>query len=309
MQRFIWVLLGGLVGFCPSLFAQEFNFKVTVNIQRLNQADPALFKNLEQTLTEFFNSTKWTDEVYAFEERIQGNILLTITGEATNEGVVIPNVYDAELAIAVSRPVYGSAEQAPLFNHLDRNLRFFYEQFQPVIYTRNAFNDNLSAVLSFYAFIILGMDEDSFALYGGDQSFQTAQNILTTVPGSSGGTGSGWEPSNNRRNRYWLIENLISPRVRPLREVLYTYHRLGLDIMATESAKGRAIIAKTLENLRKVSAAYPNAFALQVFINSKSKEIIDIFKVATAEEKENVIDILSTVDPANSANYRTEIRQ
>lgn len=298
-----------LMAVWASLSAQEFNFKVTVNVQKLTSADPGIFNNLKQSITEFFNSTKWTNDVFETDERIQGNILLTIIGEAASKDGIIPNTYDAELAISVSRPVYGSSEYTPLFNHYDKNIRFFYEQFQPIQFTRNTFNDNLSAVLGYYAFIILGMDYDSFSLNGGDPFFQSAQAVLNTVPSSWNGDGSGWDVSNNRRNRYWLSENMLSPRMRPLREVTYTYHRLGLDVMSSNVAKGRAVISKTLENLRKVSAAYPNSFGLQIFVNSKGREIKDIFKVATAEEKENVIDIMSTVDPANSGSYRSEIRQ
>jgi hypothetical protein len=303
------VLLALLIAVVAPLGAQEFNFKVIVNVQKLTSADPGVFNNLKQSITEFFNSTKWTNDVFETDERIQGNILLTITGEAASKDGIIPNTYDAELAISVSRPVYGSSEYTPLINHYDKNIRFFYEQFQPVQFTRNTFNDNLSAVLGYYAFIILGMDYDSFSLNGGDPFFQSAQSVLNTVPSSWNGDGSGWDVNNSRRNRYWLAENMLSPRMRPLREVTYTYHRLGLDVMSSNVAKGRAVISKTLENLRKVSAAYPNSFGLQIFVNSKGREIKDIFKVATAEEKENVIDIMSTVDPANSGSYRSEIRQ
>lgn len=290
--------------------AQEFNFTVKVNIQRLVTADPAVFNGLEQSLKEYINSTKWTEDDFQQEERIKGNALLTITGEAMDDASrPIPNVYTAELAIQASRPIYGSNKETTLFNYIDREVTFKYEQFQPLQFSKSVFNDNLSQVIAFYLHLILGMDYDSFSLNGGSDYFQLAQQIVNVTQSASAIKGKGWTSiEGNNRNRFWLIENWQSPRMRPMRELQYVYHRLGLDQMSQDPAKARSIIAKTLENARKSFDTYPNTILMQLFLSSKSKEIMEIFRVGNPAEKDQVADIMSRIDPTNANNYR-QLRQ
>ncbi|WP_373551343.1 DUF4835 family protein [Haliscomenobacter sp.] len=290
--------------------AQELNFTTKVNIQRLLAADPAVFNGLEQALREFVNSGKWTEDDFRQEERIKGNILLTITGEATDDSQrPIPNVYTAELAIQASRPIYGSSNETALFNYIDREVTFKYEQFQPLQFSKSVFNDNLSQVVAFYIHIILGMDYDSFSLNGGSDYFQAAQQIVNVAQSASAVKGRGWNSiEGNNRNRFWISENWSSPRMKPMRELQYVYHRLGLDQMSQDPAKGRSIISKTLENARKSFDTYPNTILMQLFLTSKSKEITEIFRVGTPDEKDRVADIMSRIDPTNANNYR-QLRQ
>ena len=290
--------------------AQELNFTTKVNIQRLLAADPAVFNGLEQALREFVNSGKWTEDDFRQEERIKGNILLTITGEATDDSQrPIPNVYTAELAIQASRPIYGSSNETALFNYIDREVTFKYEQFQPLQFSKSVFNDNLSQVVAFYIHIILGMDYDSFSLNGGSDYFQAAQQIVNVAQSASAVKGKGWNSiEGNNRNRFWISENWSSPRMKPMRELQYVYHRLGLDQMSQDPAKGRSIISKTLENARKSFDTYPNTILMQLFLTSKSKEITEIFRVGTPDEKDRVADIMSRIDPTNANNYR-QLRQ
>ena len=290
--------------------AQELNFTTKVNIQRLLAADPAVFNGLEQALREFVNSGKWTEDDFRQEERIKGNILLTITGEATDDSQrPIPNVYTAELAIQASRPIYGSSNETALFNYIDREVTFKYEQFQPLQFSKSVFNDNLSQVVAFYIHIILGMDYDSFSLNGGSDYFQAAQQIVNVAQSASAVKGRGWNSiEGNNRNRFWISENWSAPRMKPMRELQYVYHRLGLDQMSQDPAKGRSIISKTLENARKSFDTYPNTILMQLFLTSKSKEITEIFRVGTPDEKDRVADIMSRIDPTNANNYR-QLRQ
>lgn len=300
------LVLGGLWG----AQAQELNFTVKVNIQRLVTADPAVFNGLEQALREYVNSTKWTEDDFRQEERIKGNALLTITGEALDDSQrPIPNVYTAELAIQASRPIYGSSNETTLFNYIDRDITFKYEQFQPLQFSKSTFNDNLSQVVAFYAYIILGMDYDSFSSNGGSDYFQAAQQIVSVAQSASAVKGRGWSSiEGNNRNRFWISENWQSPRMRPMRELQYVYHRLGLDQMSQDPAKGRAIIAQTLVNARKSFDTYPNTILMQLFLSSKSKEITEIFRVGAPAEKDQVADIMSRIDPTNANNYR-QLRQ
>lgn len=290
--------------------AQELNFTTKVNIQRLLTADPAVFNGLEQSLREFVNSSKWTEDDFRQEERIKGNILLTITGEATDDSQrPIPNVYTAELAIQASRPIYGTNNETTLFNYIDREVTFKYEQFQPLQFSKSIFNDNLSQVVAFYIHIILGMDYDSFSLNGGSDYFQAAQQIVNVAQSASAVKGKGWSSiEGNNRNRFWVSENWSSPRMKPMRELQYAYHRLGLDQMSQDPAKGRSIISQTLENARKSFDTYPNTILMQLFLTSKSKEITEIFKVGSPTEKDKVADIMSRIDPTNANNYR-QLRQ
>lgn len=280
-------------------YAQELNCQVRINTQKLQTVDPAVFETLQQTVQEFMNSTKWTDDVYETEERINCNILLTIQEELS------PTSFRADLAIQATRPVFNSNYQTPLLNHIDRELTFSYEQFQPLRFTRNSFNDNLSTVLSFYVYIILGMDYDTFALYGGEPFFQIANEILTSIPQAAAERFSGWQSKDGNRNRFWIIENLLSPRIRPYREAMYNYHRHALDVMAEDVDAGRAVMAQSIDVLQEVFQNYPNAMILQMFVNAKSDEVLEVFKRGTREEKDLVIRVMSRIDASNAAQYRS----
>lgn len=279
------------------LEAQELNCNVRINIQKLQTVDPAVFETLEQSIRDFMNNTSWTNEDFAQEERIDCNILLTIQEELS------PTSFSASLNIQSSRPIFNSDYQTALLNHIDQDIQFTYQQFQPLQFSANTFNDNLSPVLSFYAYVILGLDFDSFALYGGEPYFQTAQDILNATP--QNGQFKGWRSMDGNRNRFWMIENLLSPRVRPYREAMYNYHRYGLDAMAEKPNEGRAVIAQYLDNLQDVYQNYPNSMILQMFLNSKSDEIIEIFKRGTPDEKTKAIRIMTRIDATNANEYRT----
>lgn len=281
------------------LVAQELNATVKINTQKLQTADPKVFETLEQTLRDFLNSQKWTDDTYENTERINCNFILTIQQENSATS------FKAELAVQSSRPIFGSDQETPLFNYLDKEVAFEYEQFQPLVYTKNAFNDNLSQVLAFYVYVILGLDYDSFSPLGGERYYQTAQEILNAVPSSATATYAGWRSIESNRNRFWIIENLLSPRVRPLRQTIYDYHRQGLDIMSDDVDKGRAAMFAALDQVEKVNQAYPNAMMVQLFSNAKALEIIEIFKRGTLTQQDRVIQIMTKVDATNSAKYRT----
>jgi len=295
-MRYLWIAV--MLVYTGLLSGQELNCAVRLNAQKQQLVPPQVYESLEQTINEFMNNTKWTDDVFETEERINCNIVLTIQEELSETS------FRADLAISSSRPVYGSDYQTPLLNHIDKGIVINYEQFQPLIFSQNTYNDNLSSVLSFYAYIMLGLDYDSFSLYGGEPYFQTAQDILNNVPIPSPVGDPGWESSRSDRNRFWIIENLLSPRVRPMRQAFYEYHRHGLDRMAEDAAAGRAVIAEALPALGKVNQRYPNAVILQMFANAKSSEIIEIFKVGSTTERREVASVMSRVDPPNASKYR-----
>jgi len=288
----LMILSGG------TLVAQELNANVRVNVQKLQTVDPRVFETLEQTMTEFLNNQKWTNDYFESSERIECNFLLTIQEERG------PSSFKADLAVQASRPVYGSNYETSLLNHIDRDVTFTYEQFEPLQFSINGFNDNLSAVLSFYAYIIIGLDYDTFELYGGEPYLQTAQEILNNIPQGAATANPGWRSLDGDRNRFWIIENLLSPRVRPYRQAMYQYHRQALDVMSEDVDAGRAIMINALEEIQKVNQAYPNSMIVQMFTNAKSAETIEIFKKGTRLEQSKYIQIMSNIDATNSSKYR-----
>jgi hypothetical protein len=281
-----------------ALWAQELNANVRVNVQKLQTVDPRVFETLEQTMNEFLNNQKWTNDYFELEERINCNFLLTIQEERG------PNSFKADLAIQASRPVYGTDYETSLLNHIDRDVPFTYEQFEPLQFSINGFNDNLSAVLSFYAYIILGLDYDTFELYGGEPYLQTAQEILNNIPQAAAAANPGWRSLDGDRNRFWMIENLLSPRVRPYRQAMYQYHRQALDMMSRDVDAGRAILVTALEEISKVNQAYPNSMIVQMFSNAKANEVIEIFKKGTQAEQTKFIQLMTKIDATNSSKYR-----
>ncbi len=280
------------------LTAQELNVTVRINTPKLQLTDPAVFETLEQTIRDFMNNQRWTDDVYAEEERIKVDIVMTISEERSATS------FKAELAIQAGRPVYGSTYETPLLSHLDKDVTFTYEQFQPLEFSQNSFNDNLSSILSFYAYLIIGLDGDSFAPFGGEPWFQKAYDILNAVPPGVAASNPGWRSLDGNRNRYWIIENLLNPRMRPFRQAWYDYHRLGLDIMHQDPVAGRNVILQALQAIADAARSYPNAMIIQMFANAKSNEIVEIFKPASPAEKVTLRQAMTRIDPANAAKYR-----
>ncbi len=281
--------------------AQELEFEVTINTPKLQTTDPKVFESLRESMLNFLNNQKWTKDVFDPKERIKCNIQMTIKEELSQ------NTFSADFAIQSVRPVYGSTYETPLLSHVDKDFTFQYEQFQPLEFTKNAYSDNLTAFLSFYIYIILGLDYDSFSLYGGETYFQTANDILTTIPPSAASAFPGWRSLDGNRNRYWIIENMLSPKFRNYRQAMYDYHRQSLDIMNTDTNTGRAIMLQALESVQQVNRSYPNSMVIQMFANAKSQEVIEIFKKGTSQEKSKVKSIMARLDASNASKYREQI--
>jgi hypothetical protein len=277
------------------LFAQELNFTVTVANPQLRSVDPKVFKALETSIRDFLNNTKWTEDVFETQERLTGNILLTIREELS------ATAFRGELSITAARPIYGTDVSSPILVFLDKDFLFSYEQFQPLQYAKNVFNDNLTAVFSYYAFCILATDYDSFASGGGDPYWQTAQDIATGVPSDFKAE---WQGKNlGNTTRYWLMENATAPRFRLYRQAMYDYHRQGLDIAGTNVEKTKGVLLQVLDKLKDVNDIYPNALLIRIFSNTKTSELIEIFKNAGREQKTRVIAIMSKLDPANAGKF------
>ena len=281
--------------------AQELRFEVSINTPQLTTVDPKVFETLEASLSDFLNNQKWTNDVFETQEMLQCNLQLTIREELSL------NKFKADLAIQAVRPVYGSNYETPLFTHVDKDVIFFYEAFQPIQFSQSVFLDNLSSIVSFYVHIILGMDYDSFSPFGGEEYFQVAQEILSAVPPAKASEFPGWRALDGNRNRYFIINNFTSPGFKNFRQGMYSYHRLGLDVMSKEPNTGKAIINQVLEDVAKVNKNYPNSMAIRLFMVSKSDEIIEIFKESTTAQKTSVREILSKLDASNTSKYRRSL--
>jgi hypothetical protein len=281
-----------------SAIAQEIRATVNISTPKLQKADTQVFETLKRSMEEFFNNTAWTDDEFQEDERIEVQIQMTITEEESDTR------FKADLIMQSSRPVYNSNVNTVVFTHLDRDVRFDYQQYQPLIFSQNAYNDNLTSILSFYAYLIIGMDYDTFSPFGGEPFFLLAQQIMNAVPTNEAAQFRGWMARDGNRNRYWLMENLLNPRIRPLRQVMYDYHRLGLDLMYKDPETSRATMAASLQLLDNVMRNYPNAMMLQAFANAKRDEVIEIFKNGEKAEKGQVKNTMIRIDPANAATYQ-----
>ncbi len=275
--------------------AQELKCKVQINTPKLQTVDPKVFGTLETAIQELMNNKKWTEDSYENFERIECNITINISEELS------PTSFSGNLFIQASRPVYGSGYKTVILEHNDRDFVFEYKEYQPLIFVENQFSSNITSVLGFYAYMILGLDYDTFSPLGGSDLFQKAQEVLNTVPQSVGV--KGWSSLDGQRNRYWMIESTLNPRVAPLREAMYDYHRQGLDWMSKDPEKGKESMISAMEKLKKVNSNYPNSMAMQMLVNAKSNEIIDIFLNSTSIQKRTVYAVMIKIDPANASKY------
>ena len=296
-----WILPILLILVSINAKTQELDVTVDILTPKLQTADPKVFETLKQTIEEFMSNQKWTEDEFEQEERIKLDIILTITEENEND------TYGAELVLQSSRPVFGSTYDTPTFRHLDKNVAFSYQQFQPLEYSQTTYINELSSILAFYAFIVIGYDYDSFSPFGGDEFFNRAQGIINQVPPGIASSVRGWRSVDGNRNRYWLAENLLTPRVRPFRQTFYDYHRQGLDAMHENSITARAVMTQALSTLMEVNQIYPNSMVMQVFTNTKADEIIEVYKGGFPNEKSDIIKVMVKIDPSKASTYRQQI--
>jgi hypothetical protein len=281
-------------------YAQELDFKVSVitasSIKSLSTG-ASTAADLQKSLTELINNTRWGDDEFQQFEKIKGSIQITLTDEPQ------PTVFKAELAIKTERPVYNSIYNSPMINILDRNVTFSYNGLLQFQKTTNTFYDNVSAIISFYVYYSMGMDYDSFRMNGGEPFFLKAQELINSLP-SNYVNDEGWRNNGGiKKNRYWLIENIMNPRMRQFRHAFYEYHRLGLDKMYDDSDKHRAVMLSTLTSISQANAEYPNTYLLQMFEDTKKDEIIEIFKLGDVGQKSKVKLIMQGIDPSKADKY------
>jgi hypothetical protein len=283
------------------VISQELNCNFSINSSRIQGTNKQIFTTLETAVRDFLNNTVWTNNVYEANERIECNILLDITDWPS------ANEFKAKLQIQSRRPVFNSSYNTVLLNYIDDDVDFHYAEFDPLEFSENTFISNLSSILSYYVYIIIGLDYDSFAPKGGTPFFQKAEKIMTVAQTSNN---SGWRPGDGdkaqrHKNRYWLIDNLLDSDYQPIRDFYYKYHRLGLDVLESSKDLGRVAIYESLETLKDFNDNKPDPFIalLQVVTDGKSEEIVSIFEQSPIDVKQKVVAIMTSIDPAGGNKY------
>lgn len=297
MKRRVVLLIFSLALLPIFMQAQEFLASVRVTAPTLQLADPKILEALENSVEEFLNTQKWTEDDYLPEERIKANIQITITEDRSANNFVI------DLGVQATRPVYGSGYESPLISHLDKSIPITFEEFNPIIPTKDNYTDNLSSILSYYAYIMLAMDYDSYEPFGGEPYFLIAQDIVNAVPPGIAASDKGWADPRNTRTRYFIVENALSPRFKAYRRAMYDYHRQSLDLMHKDSETALSTMTTALEAINEVDKNYPNTFLIQIFTNTKAGELSDIYQQGDLDTRLKIYGIMTRLDPANSNKY------
>ncbi|VAW30471.1 hypothetical protein MNBD_BACTEROID07-1952 [hydrothermal vent metagenome] len=282
------------------IFAQEFYCKVQINTQQVQGFDRSVVSNLKTAMTDFMNNRKWSNYSFAPEERIECTLLFTVSQ------IISSDEFKGTFSIIMQRPVFNTSYRSPLLNMIDKNIRFKYTPSQAMNFSEGTYSDNLTSLLAFYSYMMLGIDFDSFALNGGTVFYQKAMSVVQSAQ-NSGYTG--WQSFENEKNRYHFVEQYLNKAYEPLRTFLYQYHRQGLDVMSGNVFEGRKVILNSLSLLKDVYNKRPGLYDLQLLLDAKRSEIINIFSKATPAEKNAMINILSEVDAPNGTRYREVLRQ
>ena len=278
-------------------FAQEVRCNLTVNTEQITGGSLQLgvIESFKNQVQEFLNQTRWTNDVFKENERIEFSMLINIR-EANSSGV-----YKAQTQIQSVRPVYQSDYNSAIFNYKDDEFEFSFTQADVLNFNiQNSAESNLTAMLAYYVYVVIGYDYETFSPAGGKQYFDLAMNIANQNQNSPYG---GWKPLDSDKNRYWIVQNMIQPRYNKINKSLYMYHRNGLDKMYENSTEGRKKVFEALELIEDVYEDVPDLVNIQIFFNAKSSEIIGIFKESTPEEKKKVIKLLDRVYPTNTQNW------
>ncbi|MEI8115220.1 MAG: DUF4835 family protein [Bacteroidia bacterium] len=278
-----------------SAFTQELRCNISISAQKIQGANKTVFETMQSDLYEFMNNRKWTDQKFAMDERIECNFFINLEEQISSDE------FKGTIQVQLRRPVFGASYETILLNLKDNDFQAKYVEYQTLEFNETSNKDNLTNILAFYAYVVLGMDYDSFSPEGGTEYFQKA---LTIINNSQNNREKGWKAYESERNRYWLIENILNKSYAGFRNCTYQYHRLGLDLMAEKAPEGRGAIAESLKSIQKVFRTRPSLYILQVFFDAKSDELVNIFTGNSfPDERSRVSVILNECDPSNGTKY------
>ena len=267
--------------------SQELNAQFVVNADLVNQTNQQIFETLERTLNEFINSQSWSNQDFFPQEKITCSFILNLSNYNASK-------FDGTLQIQSQRTIFDSNYDSPVLNFLDKDISFTYQEFQPLFYSPATYESNLVSLISFYAYIILGINADSLQFKGGDYFFEQAQRIVNL---SQQGGAIGWKQNDSNRNRFWLIDTVRSNTFREFRETLYTYHRKGLDLMTKTPIEAKNNIINALLPLEDLYDRRPNAMLLQIFFDAKADEIVNLFSDGPKVDFERTSKMLKKIAP------------
>ena len=290
------IVISTLVLLCSfTLLAQELKCNLTVNTDQIRTSENQIFTQLQQDLSEFINNKRWTEDVYKPEERIECDIIINLKKMNSQSSFL------ADIMIQSSRPIFGSDYSSPVFTYVDQDVPISYQQGQPIYFVENNFTNNLTSVMAFYVYLVLGFDYDSFEKMGGTPYFDKANEvvIMSQQSGDEGWTSDG----KNNRDRYNLITQISNPQYNKMREGYYIYHRLAFDDFAKDQTAARKKIIAVIKSTESMYNINPNLPYLNLFYGAKVNEITNLFKKSSASEKQQILKILEVVDPTNMVKY------
>lgn len=276
------------------LSGQEFQCNVSVSSSRIEGTYKEIFQTMRTDISEFMNNRKWTDQQFAVDERIVCTIFIQVTDQ------IGADEFKGSIQVQLNRPVFNSSYQTPILNIKDNDFDVRYVEFQPLDFSETSNTNALTNILAYYAYVILGFDADTFSPMGGTPFFQRAKDIVNK---SQNAREKGWRAFEGNYNRFWLVDNVTNKAYSPFRDLMYRYHRLGLDVMSEKADIGRGEIADALKNMQRVYRARPDTYINRIFFDAKSDEIVNLFSKGSIDEKNRVMTVLSECDPANSGKY------
>lgn len=298
MNRILFLLLILLL---PSIVnSQEFICQVSVNSPQVEGTEKKVFQTLQTELYDFINNRKWTNYIYKTEERIECSIMITITERPSSDQ------FKARVNVVLQRPVYKTSYNTNLLNLVDNDFDFKYIEYEPLVYSDDAFTSNLTSMVAYYLYVMLGFDADSFSKLGGTPYFEKARAVVNAAQNTPE---RGWKAYENQKNRYWLVENVLNSTYQPFREGMYTYHRTGLDLMSENMDMGRNGVNECIEGIQRVNREKTGLYIVQLFVNAKRDELINIYTQAAPMDKTKAVNVLKEIDPANSSRYQQILQQ
>lgn len=274
--------------------AQELNCSITINSDQVSGSNKQVYTTLERALTEFVNTKQWTSKVYKQEERIDCGMTLIINSQENT-------TFSGTLQVNAVRPVYGSNYKTPIFNYKDDAISFEYIEFSPLIYNPASYESNLVSLISYYVYMIIAIDADTFQLNGGDPFYEQALDIANLA---QQGNNSGWETKRNSLNRYSMADLMLSPAHKEYREVMYGYHRNGMDVFASDKKAAKDEILNQLLSFEALNVRSQNSYLFRIFFDAKSDEVVEIFKDGPTVEVRNLKRLLDRISAPNSSKWK-----
>ncbi len=289
--------------FTNAINAQELIWDVQINSEKVNSQEKQVFQKLQTGIQQFLNTQTWTEDEFGENEKIRCNLSIILDGEST-----INNIRGTAQVQSL-RPTYGTDYETTLLNFFDRKWQFEYNINDPLIFSENTYSTELTSLLAYFSYIILGLDYDSFSKLGGTPYYERALNILNNAQANNG---PGWGSiggKSDTRDRYWLIDNLNSGQFVPFREAMYEYHRLGLDLIEDKPKEARQSIYSALQKIENVQKIVPFSVTISSFLDTKSSELLNMYSFGDKQVGTDALELLIRIDPTNADQYRKAISQ